>query len=301
MNRFALILVLSVLQTGCQSDHKYQHVDFSRRVTVQNVGEPKNPEKKALLNVVISSIYSAQESFSHYNDLFAHIARLCSLSVKITYCKNSREAYQLFADGAADVGVLGTANFIIGKRNHLLKMLVVPVINGKKTFQSYVIVHDPSHNHTFEDLRDKVFAFTDQLSLTGYLYALSRSPDGLRFWKKTFFAGSHDNAIDLVERGIVDGASVAGNVFDDISRNNPEKTDHVRVIERSEDFGIPPIVIRQAAPAAVERSLRNAFVSLKSESAGWELLQVLGIDTFIVADDSLYASARKFVAETIVP
>jgi phosphonate transport system substrate-binding protein len=295
------IVVLSVLEPGCRSDNKHQHVDFSRRATVRNVAASPDSGKKTALSVVVSSIYSAQEIFSHYNDLFVHIGDQCSLPMKITYCKNSREAYRLFAEGLADVGLVGTGIFIIGKRNNLFKALVVPVIDGKATFQAYVIVHHPSPNQTFGDLKNRVFAFTDPFSLTGYFYPLSLSKEGTGFWKKTVFAGPHDYAIDLVQRGIVDGASVSSNVFDDVSRNYPEKTDHVRIIEKSDDFGIPPVVVRRSTPPQVEASLRAAFLKLKSESVGWELLQILGIDTFIVADDSLYASAVKFVPETVVP
>jgi phosphonate transport system substrate-binding protein len=296
-----IVAVLSIFETGCRSDNRYQRIDFSRRVAVGNGDEIGSAGKRQPLVVVISSIYSAQQSFSHYDELFAAVGRESSLPLRVTYCKNYHDAYRLFAEGKADIGLVSTALYIIGKRNRLLKALVVPVIDGKTVFQAFVIVHDPSPIRTFTDLKSGVFAFTDRVSLTGYLYPLSRSPKGLGFWKKTVFAGPHDLAVDLVQRGIVDGASVSSTVFNDIARNDPERTDHVRVIERSENFGIPPIVIRRSMPAGMETALRTAFTKLKSESNGWELLQILGIDTFTVTDDSVYASAAQLVPDTIVP
>jgi phosphonate transport system substrate-binding protein len=295
------IIALAVIETGCRSENRYEEVDFSHRIPVQGAGGPDVSGKSASLVVAISPIYSALENFSHYNDLFDTIGRQCALSVKIIYCKNNREAYLLFAQGKADVGLIPTALYVIGRRNRLFKILVVPVIDGRPLFQAYVVAHNPSQIRTFEDLKGRHFAFTDRLSLTGYLFPLSRTSGTTDFFGKTVFAGTQDFAIDLVERGIVDGASVSSIVFNDVNRNNPEKTDHVRVIEKSGEFGTPPIVIRFSMPAAVETALRTAFMKLKSESGGWELLQILGIDTFINADDSLYASAGKFVPETIVP
>jgi phosphonate transport system substrate-binding protein len=288
-------------EIGCRPDKTHQRVDFSTRVAVQSSKGSGGPGKTMPLNVVISSIYSAQESFSHYNDLFTCIGRQCGMTAKITYCKNYRETYRLLADGSADVGLICTALYIVGRRNRIFKALVVPVIDGKPTFQAYIIAHDPSPVKVFGDLKGGRFAFTDSLSLTGYLYPLSRSGRGIGFWKKTVFAGPHDYAIDLVQRGIADGASVSSTVFNDVQRNNPERTDHVRVVEKSEEFGMPPIVIRATAPLAEESALKNAFVKLRSESQGWELLQILGIETFTVAEDSLYASAGPYVTKSVVP
>jgi phosphonate transport system substrate-binding protein len=296
----SVVVAMSVPGIGCRQGATHQPVDFSKRVAVQSP-TGKNAPKAASLNVVISSIYSAQESFSHYNDLFVYIGKQCGMSAKITYCKNYRESYRLLAEGSADVELVCTALYIVGRRNRILKALVVPVIDGKPTFQAYIIAHDPSPARTFADLRDGHFAFTDSLSLTGYFYPVSRFPQGIAFWKRTVFAGPQDYAVDLVQRGIVDGASVSSTVFNDIRRNNPERTDHVRVIEKSGEFGMPPVVIRTGAPQPVESALRNAFVKLRSESRGWELLQVLGIETFIVAEDSLYASAGPYVPESVVP
>ncbi len=296
-----IIVGISLFETGCQSRHGYQEVDFSRRVAVEHAPEAGAAGKTPVLAVAISSLLSAQESFSHYDELFTAIGRRCSMPVRITYCKDSREACRLFSKGAADLGFVGTATYIIGKRSRFLKMLVVPVVNGKSTFQAYIIVHSPSSIRLFVDLKGKNFAFTDRFSLAGYFYPLSRSRGNHAFLKKAVFAGSHDNAIELVQRGIVDGASVSGTVYEVISRDDPDKVDHVRVIEKSQDFGAPPIVVRAGLPDTLVTKLRNAFASLKSESSGWEMLQVLGIDTFTVTDDSIYDSAAQLVPDTIVP
>jgi len=64
--------------------------------------------------------------------------------------------------------------YVVEKDFSDVKILAVPVCNGKTTYQAYIIVNKKSKIKTFEDLRDKSFAYTDNLSNTGRFYPLRR-------------------------------------------------------------------------------------------------------------------------------
>jgi phosphonate transport system substrate-binding protein len=284
---------------GCAPKEKSQPVDYSARVPVKTAA-PERRDTIPPLHVVITSIYSAQESYAHFQELFSTIGKKCGVSIIVTYCRNYREALDKFKSDSVDIGVACPSLYVLGRRGRFMRLLAVPVISGRQTYQAYLIVPANSRLKHFNDLENRIFSLTDELSLVGYFYPLHRSPRGTSFWRKTVLAGSHDNAIGLVNQGIVDGASVSSHVFDYLKLHSPEKTANVRIIEKSEEFGLPPIVIGNRVSPAQASSLQSAFLSLSSDSAGTALLHSIGIDRFTIMPESLYASAEKMVPENAV-
>jgi len=293
------ITVVILFGISCQTKKNYKAVDYSNRTTPSQLTskEPESP----VLSVVISTIYSAGESYSRYNDMMHLIGERCSMPVKVTYCKQYKEVYRLFKDGNADIGIVCPSVYVIGKRHGIIKLLVGPVIEGKKHFEACIIVPQLSPVHKFNELEGRTFSFTDNLSLAGYFYPVYRSGIGSRFWKQVTFSGSHDDAIDLVNRGIMDGASVSSHVLEYIAKQHPEKTKNVRILEKSEEFGLSPVVIGTGISAREETILRNAFTGLAEYSAGQDILSSIDVDRFIPVDDSLYASAYRMVPDSVIP
>lgn len=120
------------------------------------------------------------------------------------------------------------------------------MVRGEPFYLSYLIVNRNSAFQTIEDLKGRVFAFTDPESNTGalvpkyWLARIGQSPD--RFFKETVYTYSHDNSILAVARGLVDGAAVDGHKWEYYNRRNPYYTARTRVIKKSEPVGAPPPV-----------------------------------------------------------
>ena len=133
-----------------------------------------------------------------------------------------------------------------------LRLLAVPLYQGKPLYQSYVIV--PSFNtdaRSILDLRGQVFAYSDPDSNSGFLYANYRlielNENPASFFSKAFFTWAHRNVVDAVAAGVARGGSVDGYVWETLQRDSPELTARTRVVEKSPEFGFPPLVARGAA------------------------------------------------------
>jgi phosphonate transport system substrate-binding protein len=182
-----------------------------------------------------------------------------------------------------------------------LELVAVPVWNGAPLYRSYVIVGRDSPATSFEDLRGTIHAFSDPDSNSGYLVTAAllrrRGEDPGRFFRHVFFTYGHRNTIRAVSRGLADGGSVDGYVFEVLHRTDPALVDACRVLRRSEFFGFPPVVCRRelAGSEAVE-SLRQALLRMAEAAPGRQVLQLLGLDGFTAARpglfDSIAANAR---------
>ncbi len=298
--KVALPLIMASSLLFCSRNVHYKEIDYQKRTSILSTNDSLRNDSLDL-TIAVAPVVSTEESYKKYYDLFSYTASLCSLKIKTTYYKKNVEIYRLFQSRCVDVAFVSEILYVMGKRQHLLNLLVVPVRKGKPTHQAYIIAQKKTSAKTFIDLTKERFAFTDEFSFTGYWYPLSRSGNANLPLKQVFFSGSHDQSVYLVNRGLLDGASVDGYVYDAISKASPKCVSNTRVLEVSKEFGTQPIVISQQVSPRIRDAYTKAFLSLDKDSTGRKLLAALGIDEFITQDDSCYASISAMVPETIIP
>lgn len=171
---------------------------------------------------------------------------------------------------------------------------------GKTEYNSYFIVHKDSPIHNLEDLRGKVFAFSDPLSNTGMLipaYTLAKrgeTPES--FFRRHIFTYSHDNSIRSVAEKLVDGAAVDSLIWEYLNAKDPKWTTQTRIIYVSTPCGIPPIVVSPGIADELKEKLRSAFLNMHNDPRGREILKKVMIDRFTVIEDNAYDTIRQMKA-----
>jgi len=250
------------------------------------------------LKVAVSAMISPKETFAYYKALFGYISGKTNKRIKIIQRKTYSEVNELLNNHQVDMAFICSGAYVNDRQDgYPIKIVAIPVINGRPTYQAYIITYKYSGINKFEDLKGKSFAFTDPLSNTGYFYAISRIK-ALGYNKKTFFKDyvftyAHDISIQLVAKQIVDGASVDGLIFDYLKHSHPEQLKNIRIIEKSQLFGIPPIVVPPFTPDSTLKKLQRILYQMDKDSLGIKILKKLMIDRFIPANDSLYNSIRR--------
>jgi phosphonate transport system substrate-binding protein len=73
-----------------------------------------------------------------------------------------------------------------------------------------------------------------------------------------------------------------------------EKT---RLIHRSPPFGIPPVVVNPALRPQLKHELQNFFLTLHEDPQGQAALQAIGVDRFVLIEDSAYQSVRDLLSD----
>lgn len=164
-------------------------------------------------------------------------------------------------------------------------------------YYSLLIVPADSSARSMSDLRGKVFAFTDPMSLTGRVYptalvrALGESPE--TFFARIFFTYSHDNVIRAVANKVADGANVDSLVYDFFVARDSTIAQRTRIIHRSPAFGIPPVVVNPKLSPQLKESLRDLLLHMHDDFDGQSILRNLMIERFVLVSDRIYDSARS--------
>ncbi len=181
-----------------------------------------------------------------------------------------------------------------------VKLLAVPVHKGRPYYQSYLIV--PASDKTTKsvlDLRNKVFAYTDPYSTTGYLtprFEIQQTgEDPARYFRKTFFAWSHRRVLESVATGLADGGAVSSHVWDTLSIGKPELTAGVRVVAKSGEYGFAPFVAQVSVSDQKFREMQKLLLEMAADDEGRALLRELNLDGFIVGDTRLYERTERLI------
>jgi|LGOV01.1.fsa_nt_gb phosphonate transport system substrate-binding protein len=288
--KLTLILVLALNLSCNNSNNKRTVIDF-KETSVKNNTE-NNIDKPKAIYIAIASMTSPKETYKYYSELVSYISDKVGYPIYIKQKKTYEEVNLLLKNGEVDFAFICSGAFVENHKN--VKLLVAPEINKETSYQAYIIAQKDSDVEDFKDFKNNSFAFTDPLSNTGRLFPLKKmmemksSED--EFFKKTIFTYGHDKSIEMVNHGIIDGASINGLIFDYLSLFNPEKVINIKIVEKSEDFGVPPIV----APINLSKKrfdkYQNVFLNLQNDSIGNSILQKINIDKYVVVDKRIYES-----------
>lgn len=179
-----------------------------------------------------------------------------------------------------------------------MELIAVPVYGGHPTYHSFIIRnHRLRGIERIEQLKGRVFAYSDPDSNSGFLYPTYRffklGIRPRRFFRKTFFTWAHRNTIDAVASGLADAGAVDSYVWEQYRNQHPEVVRNTVVIERSPAFAFPPIVARNTLPDTKKRELQRILMGMAGDQQGRLLLRDLGLDGFTPGNDALFAGIES--------
>lgn len=269
-------------------------VDFSKTVAVEQPGTfiQKNPT----LNVAVAAMISPKETVVYYRQLLDYIGEKLGREVQFIQRKTYGEINELLGIGQIDLAFICSGPYVTGLPKYGFELLATPEVQNSHFYQSYLIVNKDSQFHSLEDLKGRVFAFTDPDSNTGklvptfWLHDMGEQPE--TFFGKTIYTYSHDNSVLAVAKALVDGAAVDGLIWEYYHRKNPIFTSLTRIIKKSEPYGMPPIVASKYLNPELRKHIRQLFLTMHEDPAGEKILNELMIDRFSQARDDWYDSIR---------
>jgi phosphonate transport system substrate-binding protein len=290
----SVLLIAAILYLG-QADDALPRKRISLQPSPADpISFPRHTDK---LRIAVGAIISPAESLTFYEDIFDYLGEKLGRGVEMVQRKTYAEVNFLMKEGRIDAAFVCSRPYVEGHRDFGMELLCVPVCFGKTEYYSYFIVHKDSSIQKLEDLRGKVFAFSDPLSNTGMLvpsYTLAKmgeTPES--FFRRYIFTYSHDNSIRSVAEKFVDGAAVDSLIWEYLNAKGREWPAQTRIIYRSEPCGIPPVVVSPRIGHERKEKLRSAFLNMHNDPRGQEILKRVLIDRFTVIEDSAYDSIRQ--------
>jgi phosphonate transport system substrate-binding protein len=290
-----LIALMTMMVSGCGRDSDAVVIDFSNKVKVEQPGVILTDSET--LKVAVAAMISPKETVAYYRQLLDYIGKKLGRDVEFVQRKTYGEINELLGIGQIDLAFICSGPYVTGKPIYGFELIATPEIQGSHFYQSYLIVNKASGFKSLEDLRGRIFAFTDPESNTGklvpsyWLYEMGEQPE--TFFSKTIYTYSHDNSILAVAKALVDGAAIDGLIWEYYHRKDPVFTSRSRIIKKSEPYGMPPIVASKFLSQELKGHIRQLLLSMHMDPKGKQILGELMIDRFTDARDNWYDSIRQ--------
>lgn len=257
------------------------------------------------LRVAVAAVISPKGTVESYSALLDYLGEQTGRPVELVQRRTYLEINDLIKNGEVDLAFVCTSAYIAGEQDFGMELLAAPQVNGETVYHSYLIVPFSSPAHDMADLKGKVFAFTDPISLTGRMYPtwlvaqLGAAPE--TFFSRTFFTYSHDEAVYAVANGLADGAGVDSLVYDYAIARDPGLAQKVKIIHQSPPFGIPPVVVNPSMRPQVKAELRAILLEMAGDPAGRDALAAIGVEKFVTIEDSAYEGVRSLLKGLTLP
>ncbi len=257
------------------------------------------------LRVAVAAVISPEGTVQSYTPLLQYLEEKLDRPIELVQRKTYLEVNDLIEHGEVDVAFVCTSAYIEGHDTFGMELLAAPQVNGKTVYNSVLLVPTSSAAQSMVDMRGKVFAFTDPISLSGRVYPtylvheLGFTPED--FFARTIFTYSHDEAIRAVASGVADGAAVDSLVYEFAIVRDPSLKDKIRVIHRSPDFGIPPVVISPFTRPQVKADIQALLFAMSNDPNAQNALESIGVESFVMIDDSAYDGVRELLGIIPIP
>lgn len=286
-----LALALSLLLVSCLSEKSRQEK------ANRDLGSKKNPIKMYFVpSMEAGKVVASGEAIA------AFLEKETGYTFKVAVPTSYAAVIEALGTYQADVAWLPTFAYILAKEKYDAKVEFMTIRNGLTKYRGQFVVRADSEIDSLADIADKVVAYTDAASTSGYIY-----PSAILKQKgiepRMIFAGGHPQAITAVYNGTADVActywspeDASGKPMDareKLLETYPDVFTKLRILDFTDWIPNDTVTMRNNIPPEVEQKLVQALEKFAGSDSGQQVLRELyDIDGLSRATDADYDMVR---------
>ena len=235
---------------------------------------------------------SAIEKWQHLAD---YLTAKTGIPIEIKIFDNDAELIDSFSIESTDIALVDSLAYIRASEEENITLILRSLENGGSPFtRSYIITKSNSNLNSIEDLKGKKFAFTDQISASGYLFPrVMLAKEGINdinnYFSEIEFIGDEQSSFLAVYNGYAD----AGVVSESIMKKDDMRLKEIKVISKTEDIPLGTVIVRSDLDEPLINKLTEALMGIGNTLDSVELIKKIKIDGFVKAEDSDYNIIRE--------
>lgn len=254
---------------------------------------PQASQQKTLLIGLIPemNVFKQKERFLLLGD---YLSKKTGVEVKFTILSRYGNIIDRFTSENMDGAFFGSFTGALAIEKLGVVPLARPVnLDNTASYRGYLFVRRDSKIRDVRGMKGGKMAFVEKATTAGYLFPLAylkergiRNMD--RFFRSTYFAGSHDAAIHAVLENQADIGAAKHSIYDRMKADDPRVARDLVIIAESPWVPSNGLCVRKGLDAGLQQQLRQALLGLDKDPEGAAVLQQFGALRFIATNVSDY-------------
>jgi phosphonate transport system substrate-binding protein len=260
-----------------------------------------NPQEIAAEPPTTLALPASEEGLTRYRQwkpITDYLSEASGLALILEMVEDHPTIREGLVTNRYDLAFVDPVWYVILADRGLCVPLVRPVVLGRDTIRSLLIVHRDSIIRNTGDLATATIALTGSLeSALGYYIPLALfEANGLGSSSNSATILLSDTFLSIL-KGVAYGKLEAGFVSSAVLDNgsNSFLREQVRVIWESEAIPQWTVVARAGLRQSTIASVLQAFLNMGKSESGRSALQPSGFSAFIEASDADYAAVRRYL------
>lgn len=263
-------------------------------------------ENPKIIRLSLIPLKNAESQATEFRPLVAALEENLKKPVELILAPSYGAVIEGLLTASIELAELGPASYAQAKARDpgvtafaSLIQRVGPHTPSSDSYRSLLIVRRDKNFNGLASLRGKSISLIDPASTSGALIPrqviskLMGMPFE-RYFGRITFAGSHDRAIQAVQKGFVDAAFVSSSRLDEALRKGSVRPDEISVQWNSAPIPYDPFVYRGQLCQPVIDKIKQAFFLNSTSLQG--MLRSMNAEGFNHVNDDTYREIREIYA-----
>lgn len=269
-------------------------------------GECAQEKENQRQEVLVIGLIPEQNVFrqlERYTPLTEYLSRKTGRKIKLKILARYGNIIRNFDSSGMDGAFFGSFTYALAHKALGVEVLARPQgLDGASTYHGLIFVRKDSGITDSRGMKGKRFVFVDKATTAGYLlplvYLKEHGVDNYRtYFKETYFAGTHEDAINDVLDKKADAGAAKNTIFERLAATNAGIREQLRILARSPDVPENGLALRAGLPASIKTALRDALLNMHLDPAGQTILKNFGAQKFIPTANRDYESVFRYARE----
>jgi phosphonate transport system substrate-binding protein len=289
--RISLIVfcALAVLINACDRKHE-----------ASDVQTPLGQHELLIGLIPEQNVFRQRE---RYMALRKYLSDKLGISINFTSLSRYGNIIERFTSEKMDGAFFGSFTYALAHSQLGVEPIARPVnLDGTSTYQGYLFVRKDSGIRSVSQMKGKRFVFVERATTAGYVFPLAYfRENGIKdphaYLGETFFAGSHDAAIQAVLNKEAEIGAAKNTMYDQLATENPRIQNELVILATSGAVPQNCLAVRKDLDPELKKRLKQALIAMDKDKDGIEALRRFGARGFIDTNNRDYDYLYRLSSE----
>jgi phosphonate transport system substrate-binding protein len=259
------------------------------------------PEKTILIGLIPEQNIFKQ--IERYEPLADYLSGKTGVRINLKILPRYGNIISDFRTEGLDGAFFGSFTYALAHETLGVSVIARPLASDNtSTYHGLLFVRKDSGIRTVADMKGKRFAFVDKATTAGYLLPLEYFHEhGVKnfrtYFRETYFAGTHEDAILDVLNGKTDVGAAKNTVFQRMAEKDHRIMKELVILERSPEVPENGLALKKDIEKTLRERFRVALLTMHDDPEGKKVLERFGAKKFIPTTDRDYDPVYRYARE----